>query len=67
MMEKKTKMVELTETELQMLYKAVWVQAQNLKSACEHTSFTSTEKLLDSERIELIDLWTKLGLELGDF
>lgn len=67
MMEKKTKMVELTETELQMLYKAAWVQAQNLKSACEHTSFSTTEKLLDSERIAYIDLWTKLGLELGDF
>lgn len=67
MMEKKTKMVALTETELQMLYKAAWVQAQNLKSACEHTSFSTTEKLLDSERIAYIDLWTKLGLELGDF
>ena len=67
MMEKKTKMVELTETELQMLYKAAWIQSQNLKNACEHTSFSTTEKLLDNERVAYIDLWTKLGLELGDF
>lgn len=67
MMEKKTKMVALTETELQMLCKAAWVQSQNLKSACEHTAFIQTEKLLNNERIAYVDLWTKLGLELGDF
>lgn len=67
MMEKKTKMVELTETELKMLCKAAWVQSQNLKSACEHTAFSQNEKLLNNERIAYVDLWTKLGLELGDF
>lgn len=65
-MEKKTKMVELTETELQMLCKAAWMQAKNLKNAAECTVYEETRQLLNEERESFISLWTKLGLNLGD-
>lgn len=65
-MDETSKMVELTETELEMLCKAAWMQAKNLENAAECTVYEETRQLLNEERKSFISLWTKLGLNLGD-
>lgn len=66
-MDETPKMVELTETELEMLCKAAWMQAKNLRNAAECTVYEETRQLLNEERKSFISLCTKLGLNLGDF
>lgn len=68
MMKETPKMVALTESELQLLCRAAWNQAENLRNAAKCVEFDESKQVLNEESKALIAIWGKLAaVKLGDY